>query len=588
MDEKEIKKILWIAGLKNALKFDGKPNKKAIMGKLMAQMPELRPHVKKIKPILDGIITEISSLSLDQQKKRILEYDPFALDEEESMEEKKELPELPGLDEFNKVVMRLAPYPSGALHIGNARMIVLNDEYVKKYNGELILFYDDTIGSPKSLRESPKAKYVLSQAYDLIKEGLEWLGVKIDKIYYKSDRLDFFYKYCQKLIKDEMAYVCFCDAREFREKYKKLRKSCPHRDQSVERNLDEWKNMLNRKYRETEAVVRLKTGMDQKDPALRDQIIMRISEAEHPRVGTKYIVWPMLEFSWAIDDYLLGISHIIRGIDLVKEGNIEEFIWDHFGWKKAKLLYYGRLKFPDLKLSKTDARNNIQKGIYSDWDDPRTWSLQSLKKRGIKPEALRETLLDLGMSTTGINFSVNWLYAKNKDIIDDISDRYFFVEDPISILIEDVPFSEYTAEPLFLPTKPKKGKRKIKVISKNDKLELYISNLDAINISPGQTIRLKDLINVSIDSVDLKNKIIQAKYHSTQLDRELGFSIIQWVPKEAKLNVSIINPDGSVSYGYGELNLLDIPMNKTVQFERFAFVNPIKIENNTLFCYFTH
>ena len=94
----------------------------------------------------------------------------------------KELPELPNLTHFKKVIMRLAPYPSGALHIGNARMIILNDEYTKRYNGDLILFYDDTIGSPKSLRNSPKAKYVLPEAFDLIKEGLEWLGVKYTKI----------------------------------------------------------------------------------------------------------------------------------------------------------------------------------------------------------------------------------------------------------------------------------------------------------------------------------------------------------------------------------------------------------------------
>ncbi|MHA2051558.1 MAG: glutamate--tRNA ligase family protein, partial [Promethearchaeota archaeon] len=178
---------------------------------------------------------------------------------------------------------------------------------------------------------------------------------------------------------------------------------------------------------EGEAVVRLKTGMDQKDPALRDQIIMRISEAKHPRVGNNYIVWPLLEFSAAIDDYLIGASHILRGIDLVKEGIIEEFIWDHFGWKKAKLLYYGRMKFPTKKLSKTEARNNIQSNVYEGWDDPRTWSLQSLRKRGIEPQALRETLLDLGMSQTGITFSDNWLYSKNRDIIDELSDRYFFV-----------------------------------------------------------------------------------------------------------------------------------------------------------------
>ena len=111
-----------------------------------------------------------------------------------------------------------------------------------------------------------------------------------------------------------------------------------------------------------------------------------------------------------------------------------------------------------MKLSKTEARNNIQKGEYEGWDDPRTWSLQSLKKRGIRPEALKESLLSLGMSMSGITFSTGWLYSKNQDIIDEISDRYFFVEDPILLEIDEVPFEEYIAEPLLLPTKPKKGK----------------------------------------------------------------------------------------------------------------------------------
>ena len=498
MNDEEIRKILWVRGLKNAVKFNGKPNKKAIMGKLMATKPDLRSKAKIIIPILDQIIEEILKLSIDQQEEQLLQLDPHAFDKEEKIEETKELPELSNVSNYKKIVMRLAPYPSGALHIGNARMVVLNDEYVKKYNGELILFYDDTIGSPKSLRDSPKAKYVLAEAYDLIKEGLEWLGVKYSKIYYKSDRLEIFYEYCEKLIKDNFAYICFCPAHTFRENYKKIKKDCPHRSHSIEKNLEEWENMLNRKYHEGKVVVRLKTGMDQKDPALRDQIIMRISEAEHPKVGNKYIVWPMLEYSWAIDDHLIDASHIIRGIDLVKEGIIEEFIWDHFGWKKAELLYYGRLKFPDLKLSKTEARNQIQKGIYDGWNDPRTWSLQSLKRRGIKPEALKESLLDLSMSQSGINFSVNWLYSKNQDIIDDISNRYFYVEDPVSLTINQIPNGKYIAEPLLLPTSPEKGKRRIKCTPKNDQLELLIALSDGKTLKKDQVIRLKDLLNIEI------------------------------------------------------------------------------------------
>ncbi|MHA1283006.1 MAG: glutamate--tRNA ligase [Promethearchaeota archaeon] len=584
MEDEEIKKILWIAGLKNAVEFGGKPNKKAVMGKLMAQRADLRPKAKIIIPILDQIIEEIQNLSLDEQKARLLELEPSALEKKEKIKESKELPELPNLDKFDKVIMRLAPYPSGALHIGNARMIILNHEYVKRHKGELYLFYDDTIGSPKALRDSPNAKYVIPEAYDLIKEGLDWLGIKVDKIFYKSDRLEIYYEYCEKLIKDNLAYVCLCSADEFK-KFKSSKKVCPHREQSIEKNLEEWKKMLDREYHEMEAVVRLKTGMDQKDPAYRDIIIMRISEAEHPRVGTKYTVWPMLEFSWAIDDHLVGITHILRGVDLIKEDFVENFIWDHFGWKKAEFLHYGRIKFPDMKLSKTYARNMIQKGIFRGWDDPRTWSLQSLKKRGIRPEALREALLDLGMSLTGITFSVNWLYAKNKAIIDDLSDRYFFVEDPYELIINNVPFSEYISEPLLNPNHPNKGTRKIHLESDGDLYKLFIAKKDAETLQKDSIFRLKDFINVSVVDKGVEGKIV-ANFHSKELNRE--FPIIHWVPQDSNISIKILKPDGTISRGKGEINLLKIPMEKPIQFERYGFVNPIELNDKELFCYFTH
>jgi glutamyl-tRNA synthetase len=239
-----------------------------------------------------------------------------------------------------------------------------------------------------------------------------------------------------------------------------------------------------------------------------------------------------------------------------------------------------------MKLSKTKARNKIQKGVYDGWDDPRTWSLQSLAKRGIRPQALTKTLLDLGMSMSGITFSVNWLYAKNQDIIDEISDRYFFVEDPVLIEIKNAQFKEYEAEPLLLPSNPKKGKRLIKVAAKNNLLKICISLTDAKKLKLEQILRLKDLINIKIVNVDLKNRAIKAEFHSAKLNRD--YSIIQWVPAEEYIKVSILKPDGSISKGYGEINLLKIPLNKTIQFERYGFVNPIKLEKKELFCYFTH
>ena len=117
---------------------------------------------------------------------------------------------------------------------------------------------------------------------------------------------------------------------------------------------------------------------------------------------------------------------------------------------------------------------------------------------------------------------------------------------------------------------------------------IYISFSDAKKVKSNQILRLKDFINIKITQIDLKNKSIKAEYHSTKLEREGGYSIIQWISNENKINVRILKPDGKISEGFGEINLLNIPMNKVIQFERYGFVNPLKIDANCLFCYFTH
>ncbi|MHA1454026.1 MAG: glutamate--tRNA ligase family protein, partial [Promethearchaeota archaeon] len=374
-----VEKLILTEALKNAVKY-GEARDKIILGKLMKD-PENRKNIGTIRPKIDKILKEVNSWDKETQQKKLLELEPKALEQKKKGPEKKVLPELPNVKKGKQVVMRLAPYPSGALHIGNARMLVLNDEYVKRYKGKLILVFDDTIGATKNAIETnPGAKYVIPEAYDLIKEGLEWLGINYDKnnVVYKSDRLDIYQKYAHNLIKQGDAYVCDCDAAVYREKNKKVGIPCPCKSLSVAYHLTRWNQMLDGTYAEQTAVVRLNTGMDQKDPAMRDHVIMRISDAEHPRVGTKYRVWPILDFSWGIDDYDLGITHIIRGADLQKEGTMEKFIWNLMGWEHSNIQLYGRMKFSkDFKLSKTQSRLKIHAGEYDGWDDPRTWSLQS-------------------------------------------------------------------------------------------------------------------------------------------------------------------------------------------------------------------
>ena len=313
-------------------------------------------------------------------------------------------------------------------------MIVLNDEYAKRYNGKLILVFDDTIGTTQEgLSKDPeKAKFVLPEAYDLIREGLQWLGVTYHEEIYKSDRVKegIYEEEAQYLIEHDNAYVCVCDANVFRENKKSIGWECEDRNLTVDVNLDRFDKMKSGEYGEGKAVVRLKTGMDQKDPAMRDPVIMRISDAEHPESEAVIVCGPISNSrgDWMI--ILLGITHIIRGIDLKKEGEIENFISDIHGWEKPHIQLFGMLHFEEseFKLSKTFMRKQVQSGVYDGWSDPRTWSLQSLEMRGIRPEALREALIELGLSNRNIAFDKSWVYAKNKHIIDPIADRYWFVE----------------------------------------------------------------------------------------------------------------------------------------------------------------
>jgi glutamyl-tRNA synthetase len=199
---------------------------------------------------------------------------------------------------------------------------------------------------------------------------------------------------------------------------------------------------------------------------------------------------------------------------------------------------------------------------------------------------LTEALLDLGMSQAGISFSVDWLYAKNRELIDKVSHRYFYVENPVKVIIANVPDTSVRAEPLLLPSDPQKGTRIITSSVESGILEVYLALQDASNVKTDEIVRLKDLMNITVSKINLDIKEIHATFHSYELNR--NFSILHWVPEENKVEVSILQPNGEVSEGFGESNLADIKMEKTIQFERYGFVNPIRFKQQELFCYFTH
>jgi len=539
----------------NALEHNGKADVQAVIGKVISEDESLKGKIKEMMPEIKRIVQEVNSLDVEKQSQKLHEIGA----EIKKKEVKQGLPELSNA-KVGKVVLRLAPFPSGPLHIGNSRMVILNDEYAKRYKGKLLLVIDDTIGSEE--------KRILPEAYKMIEDGLKWLKVKFYKKIYKSDRLQIFYDVAEQIIKKDASYVCECDVETLR-KNRAEGVACKHRNVAIDETLKKWRLMLKGKYKEGKAVLRLKTDMKHPNPAFRDRVLLRVAERSHPRVGKKYKVWPMLEFSWAVDDYMFGITHIIRGKDLVIEDMMEEFIWNLMGWKRSEIIHYGFLRIGDVKISKTEARKLIEKRVYSGWDDPRTWSMQSLAKRGIQPEAVRNFVMDMGLSMTDVTVPEDILYAENRKLIDAKAKRIFAVLDPVVISVNKAK-TKYTRVNLH-PDFPKMGSRKVPVNVK----KIYVERQDFEKFH-GQEVGLINLFSIKLK----RNSELTSKNVKYEIQK------IHWV-SDPNVKIKVLMPNGVVAGALTEPSIEKLKVGELVQFYRVGFCSVGKV-GKEMVLYFAH
>jgi glutamyl-tRNA synthetase len=190
---------------------------------------------------------------------------------------------------------------------------------------------------------------------------------------------------------------------------------------------------------EGEAVLRVKTDIEHKNPAIRDYAIMRIVDAEHPRIGMKYKIYPMMNFSVAVDDHLCGITHVLRGKDHLANSEKQKYLYNYFGWNIPVFIHYGRLRMEDVALSTSKARAGIDEGIYSGWDDPRLGTIRAIAKRGIMKEAIQELMNEIGVKMADSIVSWKKIYGLNRSILEEAANRYFFVWNPEEVIIDDLP-----------------------------------------------------------------------------------------------------------------------------------------------------
>ena len=555
-----LEEIVYKHALINAVKHKGKASNGAVMGSVMATHSELRSEAKKIAQVAAELVLKVNSMDLDLQK---TELDKLGGMKEKKPVEVKGLVDLPDVD--GEVVLRFAPNPSGPLHIGHARAAVLNKEYVKRYGGKLILRVEDT--DPR--RVDPLA-------YQMMEEDLKWLSVDWQEKYVQSSRMEIYYEYAQKLIEIKEAYMCTCEGGDFK-KLKDECEPCPCRELPVEHSMKLWKEL--KTMEEGEAVLRVKTDIKHKNPAIRDWVAMRVVEAEHPRTGNKYRVYPMMNFSVTVDDHLMGVTHVLRGKDHLANSEKQRYLYQHFGWKVPVFVHYGRLKMEDVALSTSKARQGIEDGIYTGWDDPRLGTIRAIARRGIKQEAITELMMEIGPKISDAIVSWKKVSGLNRAILEETSNRYFFVPDPTMIKIENLPQSEIgiIERPLH-PDHLERGNRELPFGPK-----LYITTDDYKETGNNRILRLIDAVNVSFDG----DKTV---YHSNDLEeaRQSKARIVQWVPVDGSLATNLVMPDASVITGFIEPSASNLKVDDVVQFERFGFARLDQVTDNKLTFYFAH
>lgn len=544
--------------IRNRLQY-GEASEKAVIGKVLAEFPDERKNIKKLMADIKSVVGEVNNLPDTELKT-----------EKIKRERQKEIKELELPENPKSVVMRFAPNPNGPATLGSARGIIINSELVKRYGGKFIIRFDDT---------DPKTKRPMQEAYGWYLEDCKWLSARPDEVYYASERIPLYYGYAKELIKLGKAYVCFCSQSEFKS-LKDKGAECPHRNQSTDRNMKLWNEMLSGTYKDGECVLRIKTDIEHKDPAIRDWVAFRIVREEHPRVRRKFIVWPMLDFESAIEDHELGITHIIRGKDLIDSEHRQKFIYRYFGWEYPKTLHWGRISVEEFgKFSTSKLRKAIENGHYSGWDDPRIPTLMALKRRGITPEAIRNVMINLSINENDISISLENLFAENRKILDPITDRYFFVQNPVKLIVNGAP--EVNVKIPLHPSFRNRGHREFHV-EKNEesRVELFISRDDVNRLDKGKEIRLMNLFNVRLKRIGRK---IIAEY---QRKKNLNVKKIQWVQKYVQGQV--IMPEGVVR-GYCEESCKNLKIGDVVQFERFGFSRlDRKEDNRKLIFYFAH
>jgi glutaminyl-tRNA synthetase len=379
------------------------------------------------------------------------------------------------------VVTRFPPEPNGFLHVGHAKSICLNFGVAEEHSGRTFLRFDDT--NPG--RESEE--YV-----NAIKEDVRWLGFDWeDRLTHASDYFDQLFDAAIELIEAGKAYVDSLSAdeiRSYRGTLTESGKASPHRDRSIEENLDLFRRMQAGEFDDGEHVLRAKIDMASPNMNMRDPTLYRIRKIPHQNTGDKWNIYPMYDFAHGLSDAFEGITHSLCTLEFEDHRPLYDWFLDQLVPKhRPQQIEFSRLNLAYALTSKRKLNALVEDGVVSGWDDPRLATLAGMRRRGYPPAGLRDFISRVGVTKKENLIEMGVLENSIRENLGDAAERRMGVVRPLKLVLTNYP-EDQTEQMTALnhPAKPELGTRKLPFAR-----ELYIERDDFMEEAPKKFFRLK-------------------------------------------------------------------------------------------------
>jgi glutaminyl-tRNA synthetase len=395
------------------------------------------------------------------------------------------------------VQTRFPPEPNGYLHIGHAKAICLDFGLADEFGGKTNLRFDDT--NP----EKEEQEYV-----DSIQKDVHWLGFDWERLCYASDYFGQLYEWALQLVKAGKAYVDDLSAEEIRQHRGTLTepgKDSPHRNRTVEENVDLFTRMKNGEFPDGSRVLRAKIDMASPNLNLRDPVMYRILHAKHHRTGDAWSIYPMYDFAHGQSDSIEHVTHSMCTLEFADHQPLYRWYIEQLGIFPSQQIEFDRLNLTYTLLSKRKLLQLVQEKRVSGWDDPRMPTLSGIRRRGFTPEAIRTFCASIGATRTNGNTDIEMLEHFQRDDLNRRASRAMAVLHPLKLVIDNYPSGqEEFVEVANNPEDPAAGTRQVPFSG-----EIYIEQDDFrevpppkyYRLSPGKEVRLRNAYFVTAQSV---------------------------------------------------------------------------------------